>query len=154
SRADRRYSDRAAQARQRGYLWGAYHVAAPGDPVAQADFFLTRVGDAANTLLALDVEDAASMSPSNVLRFLQRVRERTGQTPLLYGNRDVLRAFTANPTFVRDAGARLWYARFRRQFDKTDLGAWRDYFLWQFSSELNCSADGACPYNPPGVHYD
>jgi hypothetical protein len=31
---------------------------------------------------------------------------------------------------------------------------WPDHFLWQLSSELDCNADGACLYNPPGVKFD
>src|SRR5262245_1450669 len=37
---DPAYSGRKAEAVARGYEWGSYHLGRPGDPVAQADFYL------------------------------------------------------------------------------------------------------------------
>lgn len=157
-RADRRYGERALEAQKRGYLWGAYHLGRAGDPVAQADVFLDTVGDTNGVLLALDLEDVTdpkNMTIADAIRFIAHVKERTGRMPVIYANRTVTFALSFDSDFAAVApGTRLWYARYKAHFSPTDLGAWRDYFLWQFSSEINCMADGACLYNVPGVHYD
>jgi hypothetical protein len=31
---------------------------------------------------------------------------------------------------------------------------WATYTLWQFSSEIDCSAQGTCLYNVPGTRFD
>ncbi len=158
SKIDGKYADRAAQAKQRGYLWGAYHLGRPGDGVAQADFFLSAIGDPAGVLIALDledVEDAKFMDIPGAIAFLDRVKERTGRTAVIYANHKVTQALSASAEFQAKYGdAPLWYARFRPSIRQSWLGAWDDYLLWQFSSELNCTSDGACPYNPPGVKFD
>src|SRR5689334_17506551 len=38
-RVDKKYAERKIEAKKRGYKWGAYHYAKPGDPIKQADFF-------------------------------------------------------------------------------------------------------------------
>src|SRR6476646_6071327 len=55
-RVDRKYFERRTEAKKRGYKWGAYHFAKPGDPIKQADFFLSTVKPAADELMALDLE--------------------------------------------------------------------------------------------------
>src|SRR5437016_10302252 len=59
-RADRKYAERRDEAKKRGYKWGAYHFARAGDPIKQADFFLTTVKPATDELLALDLESVDS----------------------------------------------------------------------------------------------
>lgn len=73
---------------------GAYHFGHPrNDPIAEADFFLSVVdrqpvkkGD----LLVLDLETSDGMSDAHVnawaKQWLERVKERTGTTPLFYAN--------------------------------------------------------------------
>ena len=157
-KADSRYGERAHEAQARGYLWGAYHLGRAGDPIAQADFFLKTVGNAEGVLLALDLEDvtdANNMNIADAIRFIAHVKARTGRAPVVYANRTVTFALSFDSEFAAIApGTRLWYARYKDHFSPTDLGAWRDYFLWQFSSEENCKTDGACLYNVPGVHHD
>ena len=157
--ADARYAARAAEARRRGLLWGAYHLGVEGDPVGQADFFLATVGSDAGTLLALDledVEDPRRMNIGEAIQFIDRVRARTGRTPAIYGNRKVVAALSASPDFQRAAGdAPIWFARYREEIFLEDLGNWRSYLLWQFSSEVNCARDVVCPrMPPPGVQPD
>lgn len=156
---DAAYADRAAEARRRGLLWGAYHLGVEGDPVGQADLFLATVGDPTGVLLVLDLEDVDDprrMNADEALRFIARVRERTGRTPAIYGNGKVVAALSADPRFsavVREAP--LWYARYRDSIEPADLGAWGSYLLWQFASEINCGPRrGGCPYRVPGVASD
>jgi len=155
---DERYAERAREARRRGMLFGAYHVGVEGYPVEQADIFLDAVGDHTGMLLALDLEDVHDprrMNIAEAIQFIERVRARTGRTPVIYGNHKVIAALSADPAFQRTAGsAPIWYARYRDEFWPEDLGAWRSYLLWQFSSEVNCRRPGSCRYRAPGVQHD
>src|SRR5205807_10239068 len=75
-RADRKYAERRDEAKKRGYKWGAYHFARAGDPIKQADFFLTTVKPATDELLALDLESVDStrhMSLDDALIFIKRI---------------------------------------------------------------------------------
>lgn len=158
STIDRAYAERAVEAKRRGYLWGAYHLGRPGDGAEQADVFLAAVGDPAGVLLALDLEDVASgkfMDIAGAIAFLDRLKEKTSRTAVIYANNAVTQALSADADFQAKYGTtRLWYARFRPAIRPSWLGKWPDYFLWQFSSEVNCKADSACAYNPPGVKFD
>ena len=53
---DKLYAARRMEARRRGYLWGSYHLATPGDPVGQADFYLETVKPGEGEVIALDLE--------------------------------------------------------------------------------------------------
>ncbi len=158
-RADRRYAARQIEAVRRGYRWGAYHLFRPGDPIKQADFFLSTVKPTKDDLLVLDLEstDAKDMSLAEALVFLKRIKQATGRYPLIYANDLVTRAindqYGAASTF---ANTHLWYARFKSTITDFPSGTWKTYELWQFSSELNCRASdrGSCLYTVPGTEYD
>jgi lysozyme len=159
-RADRKYAERRDEAKKRGYKWGAYHFGRPGDPIKQADFFLDTVKPGPDDLIALDLEstDATKdMSFDEARAFIKRIKERTGRYPLVYANNLVTKAI-ADQYGVDDvfAKTRLWYARFKRTVTDFPAGTWKTYTFWQFSSELNCSAENrsACLYTVPGTEYD
>jgi lysozyme len=76
-----------------GMLFGAYHFGVGGDPVAQADFFLSTVGD--TQLLVLDFEGNSHGSSMTLLEaesFVHRVFTRTGRYPGLYSGHTVKEA--------------------------------------------------------------
>ena len=159
-RADRKYAERRAEAKKRGYKWGAYHLGRPGDPGKQADFFLATVKPAADDLIALDLEstDATKdMSLAEARIFIKRIKEKTGRYPMIYANKLVAQAisdqFGADDVFSK---TRLWYARFKKNVTDFPSGTWKTYTVWQFSSELNCSAADrtVCLYTVPGTEYD
>jgi hypothetical protein len=159
-RADRKYAERRIEAKKRGYKWGAYHYGKPGDPIRQADFFLDTVKPDKDDLIALDLEseDATKhMSFEDARIFIKRIREKTGRYPFVYANNLVTKAiadhYGADDVFAR---TRLWYARFKRSVTDFPVGTWKTYTIWQFSSELNCSAAdrSACLYTVPGTQYD
>lgn len=155
-RADTAYAANKAQARKHGYLWGAFHLGRPGDPDAQAQFFLNTVwaSDSDSVQLALDLEGLDSsmfMSLHNARIFVQHVQRRTGRYPLLYLNNEVLRYLgehEANDTVLKKCP--LWYARYKNTVSDFDTTLWKSYTLWQFSCELNCRKTGECLYNAPG----
>jgi lysozyme len=159
-RVDRKYAERRDEAKKRGYKWGAYHFGKPGDPIKQTDFFLETVKPRADDLLALDLEsdDATKhMSFDDARIFIKRIREKTGRYPLVYANRDVTKAISdkygADDVFSK---THLWYARFKREVTDFPVSTWKTYTVWQFSSELNCSAAdrSTCLYTVPGTEYD
>lgn len=157
-RADTAYVSRKVTGQKAGYLWGAYHLGTSDDPIAQAKFFLSTVGSDPTTLLFLDLEDTSSSSMMNVANsvvFMQYIYQTTGRLPIIYANNSVTEALTSalagNTLFQK---TRLWYARFVSQISNFPTGLWTTYFLWQFSSEINCSATGSCPLRVTGTSYD
>lgn len=159
-RVDRKYHERKLEAKKRGYKWGAYHFGKPGDPIKQADFFLQTVKPEADDLLALDLESTDTtkhMSFDEARVFINRIKETTGRYMLVYANNVVTKAiseqFGADDVFAKTP---LWYARFKAKVNDFPRGTWNSYTLWQFSSEINCSADnrGACLYTVPGTEFD
>lgn len=157
-KVDSQYIARKKIALERGYLWGAYHLGRPGNTIAQADLFLSLVKDEPNTLMILDLEDTSSggfMSINEAVVFMNYVYEKTGRIPVVYANHSTTVALNSkvkgNPLFQQ---SKLWYARFKSTVTDFPSGIWPNYFLWQFSSEINCSTTGSCLYNVPGTKAD
>jgi lysozyme len=155
---DSQYKARKKIAKDRGYLWGAYHLGRSGDPIAQAKFFLKTIENDPETLMALDLENTSSQSMMNIansVQFMNYVYNTTGRVPVVYANDTVTKALNqALATNTLFHTSRLWYARFRSSFSDFPKGIWSTYFLWQFSSEINCGKNGSCLYNVPGTSRD
>lgn len=160
SRKDTKYAERKAEALERGYKWGSYHLGKPGNPIVQADFYLDIIRPSADEVMALDIESLNSdtdMSLPNARKFIQRIREKTGRFPILYGNHAVVKHISEK--FGRDdvfAKTPLWYARFKSRVTDFPTKTWDSYMLWQFSSEINCrpAAPDNCLYRVPGTRTD
>ncbi len=155
---DKQYKSRMRTAKDRGYLWGAYHLGRPGNTLEQAKLFLDLVGDDPETLMILDLEDTSSnkfMTIDEAEIFMNYVYEKTGRVPVVYANHVTTQALNkkvaSNPLFQQ---SKLWYARFKSSVTDFPVGIWKDYFLWQFSSEINCTKTGSCLYNVPGTSSD
>ena len=157
---DKLYAARRVEARRRGYLWGSYHLATPGDPVGQADFYLDTVKPGEDEVIALDLEGldpCRFMSIGDARRFIERIVERTGRYPLLYANnsvvREIVRDYGPDSVFAR---CPLWFARPGSVLTGFPKGFWPTYALWQFSSEQNCKppGKGACLYRVAGTRSD
>jgi GH25 family lysozyme M1 (1,4-beta-N-acetylmuramidase) len=158
TRVDTQYKARKKIATERGYLWGAYHLGSRGNTIAQADLFLSLVEDDPETLMILDLEDTNAsklMTVEEAVIFMNRVYEKTGRIPVVYANHSVTNILNQkvknNPLFQQ---SKLWYARFKSSIPDFPVGIWKNYFLWQFSSEINCSSTGSCLYNVPGTKFD
>lgn len=157
-KVDKGYAQRREIARERGYLWGAYHLGRPGNVIEQADKFLDTVGNDDEALLILDLENTQSSSMMNVkeaLQFIDYVYDRTGKIVVIYANHSTaldLNSKAKNHALIKKAP--FWYARFRENIPTFPTGIWDTYFLWQFSSEINCTKTGSCLYNVPGTRYD
>ena len=108
--ADPTYATNRAQAKAVGLYVGAYHFArpdrTPGDPVAEADYFLSMSQlEAGDLVPVLDLEDSGGLSPVElqewVKAYLARIYERTGAHGMIY----------ASPTFWKNAmGDTTWFA--------------------------------------------
>jgi len=159
-RKDRLYKARRDEAKSRGYQWGSYHLGKPGDPIAQADFYLARVAPSDDEVMALDIESLDAerdMSLVNARRFIKHIREKTGRYPMFYANhavvREISRRFPHDEVFSKTP---LWYARFKSRVTDFPANTWGTYTLWQFSSEINCTAahPEKCLYRVPGTKTD
>jgi lysozyme len=157
-RVDRQYKARKEIAKQRGYLWGAYHLGTRDSTIAQAELFLSLIDDEDDTLMILDLEDTNNsrfMTLDQAVVFMEYIFERTGRIPVVYANHSTTRLInqrlSQNPLIQQ---SKLWYARFKSNVTDFPKGIWDEYFLWQFSSEINCSKTGTCLYNVAGTLYD
>lgn len=158
TKKDSLYDSRREIAKSRGYLWGAYHLGKKGNIIEQAKAFLNVVGDDPETLMILDLEDTNSssfMSVDEAVTFMNYVYEQTGKIPVVYANNTVTvqlnSKLKSNALFQQ---SKLWYARFKSSVTDFPVGIWNTYFLWQFSSEINCTKTGSCLYNVPGTEFD
>jgi len=139
AKLDPGYVKRKEEAGRRGYLWGSYHWGVTGEPEKQADFYIDTVKPGPDELIALDLEDAESKTLMNVdeaIRFVERVKARTGRYPLLYTNHASAKLIAAKYKGSVFTKTPLWYARFKAKVTDFPAGVWPTYTLWQFSSEL------------------
>jgi GH25 family lysozyme M1 (1,4-beta-N-acetylmuramidase) len=159
-RKDTLYKSRRDEAKRRGYKWGSYHLGKPGNPIVQADFYLTTIAPTDDEVMALDIEsldEDRDMNLANARRFIQHIKEKTGRYPMLYANHAVVKAVSQR--FPHDevfSKAPLWYARFKSQVTDFPTATWATYTLWQFSSEINCTPahPEKCLYRVPGTKTD
>lgn len=156
-RVDSKYSARKAEALKRGYLWGAYHLGKRGDVIKQADLFILQA-DNQDTLMVLDLEDTSNSTMMDIdesVQFMEYVYKKTGKIPVVYANHSVTlklnEKLKAHELFKK---SKLWYARFKGNVTDFPIGIWDTYFMWQFSSEINCSKNNSCLYNVPGTLFD
>jgi len=152
------YQTRRMIARSHGLLWGAYHLARPGNPVDQANHFLDYASPRDDELMVLDIEGIDSenyMSLEDAAIFAGHIKARTGRYPILYTNHVTAKHIAEN-RFKHRLLSRLplWYARYKPDIRKVfPMGNWESYALWQFSSDHNCGKK-RCPYRVPGTLED
>lgn len=121
--ADPQYPAARAGAHSVGMIFGAYHFARAGDPVAQADYYLSVAAPAPGEIPALDMEDTTIGDPVGFsVAWCERVHARTGCWPLIYLNSWFLGAYDWTPV-VRDGDA-LWLARYDGQPTGGPTGVW------------------------------
>lgn len=152
------FQTRRLVARAAGLLWGAYHLARPGNPIEQANHFLDYADPKPDEMMILDLEGIDPqkfMSLEDAQIFVGHIKARTGRYPVLYTNHDTARYIAAYrndyPVLAR---LPLWYARYKPEIKGVfPMGNWDNYLLWQFSSGFNCSKR-RCPYRVPGTLID
>lgn len=152
------YQTRRALAQALGLKWGAYHLGRPGNPLEQADNFLSFARPGPDDLMAIDIEEndpTKWMSLADAEIFAAEINRRTGRWPILYTNgktaQDIADQKAIYPVLSR---LPLWYARYKPEIGiHFPKGNWESYALWQFSAQANCSKR-ACPYRVPGTKLD
>jgi GH25 family lysozyme M1 (1,4-beta-N-acetylmuramidase) len=149
------YQTRRLLAKSEGLLWGAYHLARPGNPIDQANHFLDYAKPAADEVMVLDLEGLDTdkfMSLDDAQIFAGHIKARTGRYPVLYANHDTARYIAARRDQYRILSRLpLWYARYKPEIKGVfPMGNWDNYYLWQFSSASNCS-NRACPMRIAGT---
>lgn len=149
------YQTRRMLARSRGLLWGAYHLARPGNPIDQANHFLDYATPRDDELMVLDIEGIDPekfMSLEDAGIFAGHIKTRTGRYPMLYTNHSTAKFIAEHrgqyPILSR---LPLWYARYKPGIrDVFPMGNWDSYALWQFSAAINCGKR-RCPYRVAGT---
>ena len=153
---DEKYAERQHAAVGAGLLWGAYHFADASSPVRQADHFLSvvesswrraRLGGRPNeVLLVLDFEKnghypGGTMGVEQAAQFVERIRERTGRYPGLYGSEYRLqRIFSAPSVRAADRAVLsrcwLWVANYHHT--PGPVPPWNGWRMWQYTGDGVC----------------
>ena len=153
--SDSQYGIRQQAATRSGLLWGAYHFADATDPIRQADHFLRVVEltwSKANLeprpggiLLVLDFEknhySGGTMGVDQAVAFVERIRQRTGKYPGVYGSENRLRAVLnsskATPT-QRQVLTNCWLWIANYHYEPRSTAPWSDWHLWQYTGDGKC----------------
>lgn len=152
------YHTRKTIAKALGLKWGVYHLARPGNPVAQAEHLIDYAEPDKNDLIAIDIEGhdpSQWMSLDDAEIFVQTIKARLGRYPLLYTNASTAR-YIATHRFRYKLLSRLqiWFARYQPSIENDfPRGNWKDYTLWQFTSHVNCHRKH-CPMRIAGTPDD
>lgn len=124
-----------------GKLAGAYHYAAGGDPKTEADYFISVVKKYIGLIvLCLDWEgkqNSAFGSKTWCKKFIDRVKEKTGVTCILYTGAD-----GCNQNITLAQKVPLWFAGYPKPMSlswqvpkwKYNLGKWGMPAIWQYTS--------------------
>lgn len=138
------WEEQAGQVIQTNKLLGFYHFASTGNPITEADFFISVVKNyIGKAVLVLDFEAGAINAWGNVgaRQFLNRVKEKTGINPMIYMSSDVTRQF--NWSIISSTNP-LWVAQYASMnptgyqsepwTDGKGYGAWSSAAIHQYSS--------------------
>jgi len=151
SYVDPTYKDNSGAIKAGDLLLGAYHFGTAGDASAQAEYFLSTVGDD-TSLLVLDLEgnpQGRDMSLQEAEQFVHHVWTRTGRYPGLYSGHMIKEMLSAKR--IRRAADTelskcwLWIA----QYGPAPLipTVWSGWTLWQHTD----GAAGKGPYEVDGI---
>ncbi|MEM9821776.1 MAG: GH25 family lysozyme [Bacteroidota bacterium] len=129
---DPTYESHRQAAQAAGFLWGAYHFADDSDPIAQADHFLSVAQTGHSTVLVLDFESNKdnTMSLDQAVQFVQRIKEKTGKYPGLYGG-SLLKSLTASQANPTLSSCWLWLAEYGSTA-RLPKG-WTAWTFWQYT---------------------
>lgn len=142
--------DNRAKIKAAGLLFGAYHFGTGGDATAQADFFLSKVGN--DALLVLDFEpnpQGTDMSLLEAEEFVHHIFQVTGRYPGLYSGHTIKQALVTagitKPEQTELSKCWLWIA----QYGPAPLlpKVWSTWTLWQYTD----GAAGNPPHDVSGI---
>jgi lysozyme len=146
---DAYYGTRQTAASRAGLLWGAYHFGDATDPIKQAEHFLRVVQSnwrgpdlhPGGVLLVLDFEKnghypGGTMRVDQAVTFVERIKQRTGKYPGVYGSEYRLRAVLNAATSAQRAtlaSCWLWIANYHYQ--PVNVSPWSHWRLWQYTGD-------------------
>lgn len=153
---DEKYAMRQRDAVDAGLLWGAYHFADATSPLRQADHFLQVVESSwrqarpesrpNEILLVLDFEKnghypGGTMRVDQAVEFVERIRQRTGHYPGIYGGENRLRKIfgssEASPAAKRVlTRCWLWVANYH--YEPQNVLPWGNWRMWQYTGDGIC----------------
>lgn len=157
---DGRYFERERMALSAGLLWGAYHFGDGTNPIQQADHFLSVVAASQpmvvtstdpekkrpGVLLVLDFEQnthyrGGTMTLAQAVAFVERIKERTGKYPGLYGSeyrlRQMLYGAGATPSLRQTlSNCWLWVANYHAE--PRSVSPWGGWHMWQYTGDGKC----------------
>jgi lysozyme len=144
---DPMYKINQQKAADAGLMWGAYHFATGSDAVVQADHFLAVANPDETTLIVLDFEEntqGPSMTLDGAHAFVNRINEKVGRYPGLYGGQYLKQLLGKNPDPVL-ANCWLWLS----QYGPTPVvpANWPDFTMWQYTD----GKVGPLPHTVKGV---
>src|SRR3954451_15331184 len=160
--SDASYGPRQTAAARAGLLWGAYHFGDATDPIRQAEHFLTVVASnwrgpsvqPGGVLLVLDFEKnghypGGTMRVDQAARFVERIKQRTGKYPGVYGSEYRLRSVLNASGVSREDRAILgncwlWIANYHHI--PVVSSPWSNWRLWQYTG------DGKCDLRPRSAY--
>jgi lysozyme len=145
---DEDYLSRAREALDRGFMWGAYHIATGASVPAQVDHFLRVAGVDDETLYALHWEDdpgGNAMSLNGAVEFMQRIGQRIGmhRCVMYSGNTAKEKIGSRDVDFL--GKHRLWLAQYGQS--PVAQRSWDSIWLWQYSD----GNVGPQPHGCPGI---
>ena len=140
-KVDPKYAESRKDAIKNGFLVASYHLGRKGEPIKQADFYLSQIGVNTSEPMSLDIEDTEgdNISLADAEIFIKRIYEKTNKYPLIYVNNKVFNAI--NQSYDKSsvfAKCDLWYARFQTTLPQLSTRVWDKVTLWQFACEINC----------------
>lgn len=159
---DAYYGKRQDAATRAGLLWGAYHFGDATDPIRQAEHFLQIVASnwrgpaiqPAGVLLVLDFEKnghypGGTMRVDQAAKFVERIKQRTGKYPGVYGSEYRLRSVLNAPGVNRADKATLgncwlWIANYHHT--PAASSPWSNWRMWQYTG------DGVCDLRPRSTY--
>lgn len=138
---DPTFKVRKDQVRNAGMLLGVYHFAKATNPIAEADWFVSQVGELQpGEIVVLDYETYSLTDPASwCLLWIQRVEQKLGFKPLLYTYHGLLTTY--NWKKVSDYNVGLWAARYGLQQQEPNqsyrpaTGSFPFYMCWQYCSK-------------------
>ena len=148
---DGKYAGRQGLATRAGLLWGAYHFGDGTDPSRQADHFVDVVrssygGADSGVLMVLDFEKndhypGGSMTAEQAAAFVERIRQRTGKYPGVYGSENRLkfmlnRSTTSSSVHRALSNCWLWVANYHAKPSVSE--PWSRWTMWQYTGDGIC----------------
>ncbi len=132
---DSEYHDKKAEAKAKGFLWGAYHFSSGVSVTNQVDNFLSYAQPEDDDLIALDFEPSSSgpnMTLDQAHRFVDMIKSILGRYPMIYGGSMLRHAIGTNLDPIL-ANCPLWYSRYNSRPIGIPSQVWDEATLWQYT---------------------